>query len=151
MEKTFTVAGTSNLGGRFNVRCTNESIERRTLVLQYYEHTDIQLVELPRAMSKLEAAQHLQALPEFANSDAADAIARFIERNTPKASTGKRGRPLKLPTLADVPARENGRFIKREVREQMLADMIAERVAQHEAKLARIAERKAAKDAAVAA
>lgn len=150
MEKTFTVAGTSNLNGRFNVRCTNESIERRTLVLQYYEHTDIQLIELPAAMTKLEAARHLQTLPEFANSDAAEAIARFVERNTPKVNTGRRGRPLKLPTLDDVPTRENGKFISRAVREQMLADLIAERVAQHEAKLARIAERRAAKAAAVA-
>lgn len=142
--KTYTVAGVSTLNGVTKPRFSND-FEKRLFMLEYTGHENIAIVELPTAMTKLEAVEHLKTLPAFQTEVAAAALAAYTDKNTPKAA-GKRGRPMKLPTLADIPTRgENGAFLKREVREQMLADLIAETVAKKEAQKAKAAARAAAK------
>lgn len=149
-NKTYTVAGVSTQNGVTKPRFAND-MDSRVFMLNYAGHKDITLVNLPGEMTKMEAVQFLQTNEHFQGDAAQGALLAYIEKNTPK-EPGKRGRPLKLPTLADVPVRgENGAFLKREVREQMLADMIAEKISQHEAKKAKAAERAAAKAAAAAA
>jgi hypothetical protein len=61
MSKTFTIAGSSNLNGRVKNRFANGTVKHRTLVLTRNGHTDINLVELPRAMSKAEAVAFLES------------------------------------------------------------------------------------------
>ncbi len=53
-DKLFTVVGTSKLDGETKVRFANDTL--RTKVLQKHGHTDIVLVELDTAMTKLEVA-----------------------------------------------------------------------------------------------
>lgn len=142
--KTYTVAGVSTLNGVTKARFSND-FEKRLFMLGYTGHEDIKIVELEQGMTKVEAVEHLKTLPAFQDEVSQAALNAFTEKNTPKAA-GQRGRPLKLPTLADVATRgENGAFLKREVREQMLADMIAEKLAQHAEKKAKAAARAAAK------
>lgn len=59
-EKTFTVAGVSNLNGVYKLRVANST--GRGKVLQANGHTDIRLIELPNAMTKLEATDYLVGL-----------------------------------------------------------------------------------------
>lgn len=84
-DQTFTVAGTSKHNGSFKVRFANDML--RTKVLTKHDHTEIVLVELPRAMTKLEAVNHIATLPEFANVGSKTAIMDYLDRNdsAPKA------------------------------------------------------------------
>lgn len=60
VEKTFTVAGVSNLNGVYKLRVANST--GRVKVLHANGHTDIRLIELPSAMTKLQAADYLVGL-----------------------------------------------------------------------------------------
>ena len=60
MTKTFTVAGTSNLNGVVKFRFAND-LKSRIAVLTRNGHTDIDLRELPEAMTKEAAIQYLEA------------------------------------------------------------------------------------------
>ena len=69
-DKRYTVAGVSTLNGDTKVRFANDVM--RIKVLAKNGHTDIQLVELPEAMLKTEAAKFMAArVPEcgLASSD----------------------------------------------------------------------------------
>jgi hypothetical protein len=76
-EKTFTVAGVSNLKGLYKLRVANST--GRGKVLQANGHTDIRLIELPNAMTKLEAADYLYSL-EFDTKliEAKDPLATYF-------------------------------------------------------------------------
>jgi hypothetical protein len=60
MNKTFTVAGTSNLNGTVKFRFAND-LKSRIAVLTRNGHTDIDLRELPEPMTKAAAIQYLEA------------------------------------------------------------------------------------------
>lgn len=84
-NQTFTVAGTSKHKGEFKVRFANDTM--RVKVLEKHEHTDVILVELPRAMIKLDAIKHIATLDEFNNVGSKAAIADYLDRkdSEPKA------------------------------------------------------------------
>ena len=56
-DKTFAVAGVSKLHGKFRARFAKDMM--RIKVLDKAGHTEVDLVELPRAMTKVDAAVHL--------------------------------------------------------------------------------------------
>jgi len=86
-EKTFTVAGTAtNADGTVKVRFANDLVAR-IKILNKNNCTNINLVELPKAMSKLEALQHLQTLGITAG-DAGFAVANKLAE---KSKTAKKG------------------------------------------------------------
>ena len=86
-EKLFTVAGTAtNADGTVKVRFANDLVAR-IKILNKNNCTNINLVELPRAMSKLEALQHLQTLGITAG-DAGFAVANKLAE---KSKTAKKG------------------------------------------------------------
>ena len=144
---TYTVAGVSTKNGVTKARFSND-LETRLYHLGYSEHENIVVVELPVAMTKMDAALHLKTLPEFQTELAAAAIDAYIEKNTPK-EPGQRGRPMKLPTLADIPTRgEDNRFLSKEARLALLDQLIADTLAKKAAAKAKIAARIAAKMAA---
>jgi hypothetical protein len=101
-EKTFTVAGVSCLKGEYKVRHANNL--DRVKVLQANEHTDIRLIELPNAMTKMEAVQYLISLPTndeiedkslktfFEDIDAQQAFDDFLSAKAPKPP-----KPAKAP------------------------------------------------------
>ena len=79
-EKLFTVAGTAtNADGTVKARFANDLVAR-IKILNKAGCTDINLVELPKAMTKLEALQHLQTLGM--TGDAGYAVANKLAEKT---------------------------------------------------------------------
>ena len=81
-DKLFTVVGTSKLDGETKVRFANDTL--RTKVLQKHGHTDIMLVELDTAMTKLDAVKAIQFAEEFQGVAAQAAIADYLDAKAPK-------------------------------------------------------------------
>ncbi len=86
-DKLFTVVGTSKLDGVTKVRFANDVL--RTKVLQKHGHEDIILVELPEAMSKLDAVKAIQSDEAFASAASQAAIADYLDAKAPKEKTVK--------------------------------------------------------------
>lgn len=87
-EKTFTVAGTAtNADGTVKARFANDLVAR-IKILNKAGCTNINLVELPRAMTKLEALQHLQSLG-ITQGDAGYAVANKLAEKTRVAKRGE--------------------------------------------------------------
>ena len=148
-SKTYTVAGVSTLNGVTKARFSND-FEKRMFMLEYSGHENIAIVELPDAMTKMESVAYLKTLPAFQTELAAAALDAYVEKNTPKAA-GQRGRPMKLPTLAEIPTRSNGKFLSKEARLALLDQLIAGTVAKKAEQKAKVAARIAAKIAATEA
>ena len=86
-EKTFTVAGTAtNADGTVKARFANDLVAR-IKILNKAGCTEINLVELPRAMTKMEALQHLQSLG-ITEGDAGYVVANKLAE---KAKVAKKG------------------------------------------------------------
>ncbi len=86
-EKLFTVAGTAkNPNGTVKARFANDLVAR-IKILNKAGCTDINLIELPRAMTKLEALQHLQTLGQ--SGDAGYAVANKLAEKTKIAKKGE--------------------------------------------------------------
>jgi len=80
-EKMFTVAGTAtNPDGTTKARFANDMVAR-VKILTKAGCSNINLVELPRAMTKLEALQHLQTLG-ITEGDAGYAVANKLAEKT---------------------------------------------------------------------
>jgi hypothetical protein len=87
LEKTFTVAGTAtNADGTAKARFANDLVAR-IKILNKAGCTDINLMELPKAMTKLEALQHLQSLGQ--TGDAGYAVANKLAEKTRIAKKGE--------------------------------------------------------------
>jgi hypothetical protein len=87
-EKLFSVAGTAkNADGTVKARFANDLVAR-IKILNKAGCTDINLVELPRAMTKLEALQHLQTLG-ITTGDAGYAVANKLAEKTRIAKRGE--------------------------------------------------------------
>jgi hypothetical protein len=87
-EKLFTVAGTAkNADGTVKARFANDLVAR-IKILNKAGCTDINLVELPRAMTKLEALQYLteQGITE---GDAGYAVANKLAEKSKLAKRGE--------------------------------------------------------------
>ena len=87
-EKLFSVAGTAkNSDGTVKARFANDLVAR-IKILNKAGCTDINLVELPRAMTKLEALQYLteQGITE---GDAGYAVANKLAEKTKLAKKGE--------------------------------------------------------------
>lgn len=83
-EKLFTVAGTATQNGITKARFANDLVAR-IKILNKAGCTDINLVELPTPMTKLQALQHLQTLG-ITEGDAGHAVA---EKLAEKAKVAK--------------------------------------------------------------
>jgi hypothetical protein len=84
-DKLFTVAGTSKLNGEVKVRFANDVM--RIKVLAKHGHEDINLIELPNVMTKVEAVQFLKTIDEFQGAADQAAIADYLD--------GKEDKPAK--------------------------------------------------------
>lgn len=58
-NKTYTVAGVSTLSGKTKIRFANDTM--RIKILAKNGHTDVDLIELPHAMSKTEIVAHMRS------------------------------------------------------------------------------------------
>lgn len=79
-EKLFTVAGTATHDGITKARFANDMVAR-VKILTKAGCTNINLVELPRPMTKLEALQHLQSIG-ITEGDAGYAVANKLTEKT---------------------------------------------------------------------
>ena len=87
LEKTFTVAGTAtNADGTAKARFANDLVAR-IKILNKAGCTNINLIELPKPMTKLEALQHLQSLGQ--TGDAGYAVANKLAEKTRIAKRGE--------------------------------------------------------------
>jgi uncharacterized protein YoaH (UPF0181 family) len=88
VEKLFTVAGTAtNPNGTVKARFANDLVAR-IKILNKAGCTAINLVELPKAMTKLEALQHLQSVG-ITEGDAGYAVANKLAEKTKIAKKGE--------------------------------------------------------------
>jgi hypothetical protein len=104
-EKQFTVAGTATQNGVTKARFANDMVAR-VKILTKSGCTNINLVELPRPMTKLEALQHLQTLG-ITEGDAGYAVANKLAEKTKvakKAEIKVAVKPSKVAAKARVEA-----------------------------------------------
>jgi len=95
--ETFKVAGTSKLPtGETKVRFANDMT--RVKVLVKGGHTNIDLIDMPRAMTKEEIVEQLLKI-DFANGDAEKAAA--IQAEAAKRRVGSYAKPKAAPVAKD--------------------------------------------------
>lgn len=92
MSKTFSHVGVSRLNGSLKARFANDAL--RVKVLAKGGHTDIDLVELVKPLTKVEAIEHLIKI-DFANgrAEVVQALEDALDRRAPKA--GNKDAPKK--------------------------------------------------------
>jgi hypothetical protein len=126
--KTFTVAGTSNLNGVIKYRFAND-LKTRTATLARNGHTEIQLVELPEAMTKDAAIQYLLAQGHAVQPDAhsvAPAVTDAPEVITVAPAITEDAIQARLAEIMENgrPRNARGHFVKlEELRLQVIAEL----------------------------
>ena len=115
--KTYTVAGVSTLNGSMKIRFANDVMRVKNLAKS--GHSDINLVELPSAMLKTDAAKFIRQLDEYQGADAQAAIAEYLDKHdkAPKIEVKKAvkkavaSKPAKVTTTkVDTSAMEDAPF-----------------------------------------
>jgi len=86
-DKLFTVAGISKLNGDYKVRFANDIM--RIKVLAKSGHEDIRLADLEGSFTKMQAAQMILGMEDFADATAQATITEYLEDNAPKAKVSK--------------------------------------------------------------
>lgn len=86
-DKKFAVAGVSTQAGKTKVRFANDTM--RIKILAKNGHTDIELVELPREMTKAEIAQHLVEIGFGKGNAAVEAAVAYVAKKNPSAPKAK--------------------------------------------------------------
>ena len=78
--KMYTVAGVSTSNGKTKVRFANDYVGRFK-ILTKNGHTDVEILELPEAMSKGDVCKFLSTHDKFQGEASQSAIAEFVVRN----------------------------------------------------------------------
>jgi tRNA G46 methylase TrmB len=86
-DKRFAVAGVSTLQGKTKIRFANDSM--RVKILAKNGHSDVDLVELPREMTKAEIAQHLVEIGFGKGNAAVQAAIAYVAKKNPSATAAK--------------------------------------------------------------
>ena len=86
-EKKFAVAGVSTLNGKTKVRFANDAM--RVKILAKNGHTDVELIELPREMTKGEIAQYMVEQGFGAGKPAVEAAIKDLAKKNPVGKTAK--------------------------------------------------------------
>jgi hypothetical protein len=86
-EKKFAVAGVSTLDGKTKVRFANDTM--RIKILGKNGHTDVNLVDLPREMTKAEIAQHMVEVGFGKGNAAIEAAVAYVAKKNPAAKQVK--------------------------------------------------------------
>ena len=82
-DKKFAVAGVSTQAGKTKVRFANDTM--RIKILAKNGHTDIDLIELPREMTKAEIAQHMVEVGFGKGNAAVEAAVAYVAKKNPSA------------------------------------------------------------------
>lgn len=86
-EKKFAVAGVSTLEGKTKVRFANDTM--RIKILAKNGHTNVELVDLPREMTKAEIAQHMVDTGFGKGNAAVEAAIAYVAKKNPLATAAK--------------------------------------------------------------
>lgn len=86
-EKKFAVAGVSTLEGKTKIRFANDTM--RIKILAKNGHTDIQLVDLPREMTKAEIAAHMVETGFGKGNAAIEAAIAYVAKKNPLDTAAK--------------------------------------------------------------
>lgn len=99
----FTVAGVSTNKGRTKVRFCSDLV-LRIKNLQKQGDTDIQLIELPQPMTKVEACQYLLDSGQFKQyaNDIAEIQGKKTQKNTPSKTVIKKQTVEVDPEIEDI-------------------------------------------------
>lgn len=103
-EKTFKIAGVSKLKGSYKVRFANDMT--RVKVLAKTGHTEIELIDLPREMSKPELVTFLKGSALYARAEFKAAIDAADEKYNGSATVKVAGVKVKAPAKAKAPAKQ---------------------------------------------
>ena len=101
-DKSFKIAGVSKLKGSYKVRFANDMT--RVKVLAKTGHTEIELIELPKAMSKPELVTHLKTTELYNRVEFKQAIDAADEKYNGSATVKVAGIKVKAPANAPVKA-----------------------------------------------
>ena len=85
--KMFSVAGVSTLSGKTKIRFANDTM--RIKILAKNGHSDVELVTLPREMTKAEIAQHLVEIGFGSGKPAVQAAIAYVAKKNPSATAAK--------------------------------------------------------------
>jgi Tfp pilus assembly pilus retraction ATPase PilT len=84
-DKLYSVCGvTRQPDGKVKVRWTNNIM--RIKILMREGHTDIELADLGKPMTKYDGVLAIKGLPEFQKAHAQEAIAEYLEEKAPKSA-----------------------------------------------------------------
>jgi hypothetical protein len=97
-DKTFKIAGVSKLKGSHKVRFANDMT--RVKVLAKTGHSEIELIELPRAMTKPELVTHLKTTALYNRAEFKQAIDAADEKYNGSAVVKVAGVKVKTPVKA---------------------------------------------------
>lgn len=92
-DKTFKIAGVSKLNNSYKVRFANDMT--RVKVLAKTGHTEIELIELPREMTKPELVTHLKTTELYARVEFKQAIDAADEKYNGSATVKVAGVKVK--------------------------------------------------------
>lgn len=85
--KKFAVAGVSTLNGKTKIRFANDAM--RVKILAKNGHSDVDLIELPREMTKAEIAQHMVEVGFGKGKPAVEAAIKDLAKKNPSAKAVK--------------------------------------------------------------
>jgi hypothetical protein len=150
--KTFTVAGTSVKKGQTKFRTAN-TLAARIKMLEADGQTDVNLVELPQAMSKVDAARYLIGEPKFASVEQQLALKLALhEEQAPEVITATE-EPAQEPTEEPVVALEvvaEAEVVVEQVPEEVVVVEPEQPVEEPVAKVKKPSKKKAKKEVEVA-
>ena len=86
-DKKFAVAGVSTLNGKTKVRFANDTM--RIKILAKNGHTNIELIDLPREMTKAEIAQHMVETGFGQGNAAVEAAVAYVAKKNPAGKQPK--------------------------------------------------------------
>jgi ribosome maturation protein Sdo1 len=85
--KKFAVAGVSTLNSKTKIRFANDAM--RVKILAKNGHTDVDLIELPREMTKAEIAQHMVEVGFGKGNAAVEAAIKDLSKKNPAGKAAK--------------------------------------------------------------
>ena len=86
-DKKFAVAGVSTFQGRTKIRFANDTM--RVKILAKNGHSDVQLVDLPREMTKAEIGQHMVSTGFGKGNAAIEAAVAYVVKKNPLATAAE--------------------------------------------------------------
>lgn len=102
-DKSFKIAGVSKLKGSYKVRFANDMT--RVKVLAKTGHTEIELIELPKAMTKPELVTFLKTSALYNRAEFKAAIDAADEKYNGSATVKVAGVKVKAPAKAPATAK----------------------------------------------